>query len=166
MGGLLSTPGSDRPSEVLNFILREMFRRSDLMDIYSLADKSRCSHYIIAGADALESLFVKIRIHPEKKDGTYLFQSLHGLKTGMPQNMKAKQREYCMELSFFFIRIFQIFGALSLSMFDSSLPLTDPTDDVLKERVKQGSFVNPNTFLGFTQAAQPGDFWTGFKKFV
>ena len=167
MGGLLSTPGSDRPSEVLNFILREMFRRSDLMDIYSLADKSRCSHYIIAGADALESLFVKIRIHPERgQDGTYLFQSLHGLKHGMPQNMKDKQREYCMELSFFFIRIFQIFGALSLSMFDSSLPLTDPTDEVLKERTKQGSFVNPNTFLGFTQAAQPEDFWTGFKKFV
>ena len=129
MGGFFSTPGSDKPSEVLNFILREMFRRSDLTDIYSLADKSRCSSYVIAGADALESLFVKIRMYPDKgEEGTYLFQRVDGLKSGMPQNMKAKQREYCMELSFFFIRIFQIFGALSLSMFDSSLPLTDPKD--------------------------------------
>jgi hypothetical protein len=165
MGGILSAPESKNPAAVLNFILREMFQRADMVDIYSLADKTRCSRYILTGADALESLFVKIRIQPARdKDGILYFQSLDGLMKGMPQDLKDKRRQYCLELSFFFIRIFQIFGALSLSMFDSSLPLADPTDEVLTkdQQKKQGLFLKPGEFYGFSQAAARGGIFSFF----
>ena len=129
MGSFFSTPvlSDIQTPTVLNFILQEMFRRSDLVDIYSLADSKRCSRYIVAGADALQKLFVKIRVNPMKGPaGDLYFQSLDGLVSSMPANLKAQQRANCLELSFFFIRIFQIFGAVTISMFDNTIPLVDP----------------------------------------
>jgi len=153
MGGSVSTPVDTATPDILNFILREMFRRADLVDIYSLADPNRCSRYVIAGADALESLFVKVRINPQKKekDGTLYFQSLDGLLTGMPQDLKNRRRQYCLELAFFFVRIFQIYGAIFLSIYDSRMPSAEPVDDVPPESQKgrQGVFVSPQDFYGF-----------------
>ena len=129
MGGFVSTPvlNNIETPNVLNFILQEMFRRSDLVDIYSLADSKRCSRYIVASADALQKLFVKIRVNPVKgSNGILYFQSMDGLLGGMPADLKAQQRANCLELSFFFIRIFQIFGAVAISMFDNTIPSVDP----------------------------------------
>ena len=72
MGGVQSAPSKDEMPKVLNFILQEMFRRTDLADIYSLADPERCKRYIVVATDALESLFIKMAIRPEKKDGMLL----------------------------------------------------------------------------------------------
>ena len=167
MGGFISTPVDTATPEILNFILREMFRRADLVDIYSLADPNRCSRYVVAGADALESLFIKVRINPQKKekDGTLYFQSLDGLLTGMPQELKNRRRQYCLELAFFFVRIFQIYGAIFLSIYDSKMPSAQPVDDVPPESQKgrQGIFVNPQDFYGFKAKKQEGFFsWLGF----
>ena len=151
MGGTFSTPVNLDTPTVLNFILTEMFRRSDLVDIYSLADSARCSRYVVAGSGALEKLFVKLRIYPTKgADGIIYFQSLDGLAKAMPKNIKDKQRENCIELSFFFIRIFQIFGAVALSMFDNSIPLADPVPAVAtdKSRSKQSVFLSQKDFGG------------------
>jgi hypothetical protein len=164
MGGTFSTPVNLETPTVLNFILTEMFRRSDLVDIYSLADSARCSRYVVAGGDALEKLFVKLRIYPIKgKDGIIYFQSLDGLAKAMPKNIKDKQRENCIELSFFFIRIFQIFGAVALSMFDNSIPLTDPVPviPVDKTRGKQSIFLSQSNFGG-VPVPQKSKSWFGF----
>jgi hypothetical protein len=139
-----------------------MFRRTDLADIYSLADPDRCKRYVIVATDALESLFIKMRVYPNKsKDGTLYLQSLDGILKSMPPDIRAKQREYCVELAFFFIRIFQIFGALFLSMYDSRLPDTDPSDDIGRESSAKGvAFLNPKDFLGFSNPPQQSS-WFG-----
>ena len=51
MGGFVSTPvlNDIQTPTVLNFILQEMFRRSDLVDIYSISDPKRCDKYIVTG---------------------------------------------------------------------------------------------------------------------
>jgi hypothetical protein len=159
MGGVQSAPSKTEMPQVLNFILQEMFRRTDLADIYSLADPERCKRYIIVATDALESLFIKMSIRPDKKDGVLFFQSIEGLQRSMPQDVRDKQREYCIELAFFFIRIFQIFGALFLSMYDSKLPITDPSDDI-RSVAKGVPFLNPKDFLGFSKPAQSSS-WFG-----
>jgi len=160
MGGIQSTPSSTDMPQVLNFILQEMFRRTDLADIYSLADPERCKRYIVVATDALESLFVKMSIRPEKKDGTLYFQSIDGIQRSMPVDIRAKQKEYCLELAFFFIRIFQIFGALFLSMYDSRLPITDPSDDI-RAVTKGVPFLNPKDFLGFSKPQSSSWFGAG-----
>jgi len=163
MGGAASLPTNTDLPQVLNFILQEMFRRTDLADIYSLADPDRCKRYIIVATDALESLFIKMRIQPTRaKDGTLYFQSIDGILKSMPPDIRAKQREYCVELAFFFIRIFQIFGALFLSMYDSRLPLTDPSDDIQRDSMQRGvSFLNPKDFLGFSNPPPQQSSWFG-----
>ena len=162
MGGSQSLPSQTDTPQVLNFILQEMFRRTDLADIYSLADPDRCKRYVIVATDALESLFIKMRVYPNKtKDGTLYLQSLDGILKSMPPDIRAKQREYCIELAFFFIRIFQIFGALFLSMYDSRLPDTDPSDDITRESPAKGvAFLNPKDFLGFSNPPQQSS-WFG-----
>jgi hypothetical protein len=166
MGGLVSIPVDTATPELLNFILREMFRRADLVDIYSLADPNRCSRYVVAGADALESLFVKVRVNPQKKDksGILYFQSIDGILTGMPQDLKNRRRQYCLELSFFFVRIFQIYGALFLSIYDSRMPSAEPVDNVPPESQKgrQGVFLNPQGFYGFNAKEQTPPQGKGF----
>lgn len=156
MGGVQSLPTTKDTPQVLNFILKEMFMRTDLADIYSLADPERCKRYVIVAADALEGLFLKMRVYPEKgKDGTLYLQSIDGILKSMPADIRAKQRSYCLELAFFFIRIFQIFGALFLSMYDSRLPLADPSDEVAGESIKKGvAFLNPKDFLGYPPKQQ------------
>jgi len=139
-----------------------MFRRTDLADIYSLADPDRCKRYIIVATDALESLFIKMKVYPDKgKDGTLYLQSIDGILKSMPPDVRAKQREYCLELAFFFIRIFQIFGALFLSMYDSRLPVTDPSDDIKRDPMQKGvAFLDPKNFLGFSNPPQQSS-WFG-----
>lgn len=136
---------------ILNFILREMFRRADLMDLYSLADPSRCSKYIVVATNALETLFVRLQIYPERgKDGLLYFQSIDGIAKSMPKEIRDKQRAHCVELAFFFIRIFQIFGALTLSMLDTQLPVADPYDDIPTDAAARGraQFLRPQDFAG------------------
>jgi hypothetical protein len=151
MGGEFSAPINRDTPAILQFILKEMFRRTDLADIYSLADPDRCKRYIIVATDALESLFLKMRLRPGKgPDGKLYIQSIEGLVQSIPADQKAKQREYCLELAFFFIRIFQIFGALFLSIYDSRLPSSNPTGEEVR-REERRPYINPKRFLGFGQ---------------
>ena len=152
MGSALSTPVERDTPGILQFILKEMFRRTDLADIYSLADPDRCKRYIIVATDAIESLFLKMNLRPGKKpDGTLYIQSIEGLVKSIPPEERAKQREYCGELAFFFIRIFQIFGALFLSMYDSRIPSTNPSGELKNTRIEDRPFINPKNLLGFGQ---------------
>ena len=67
MGGTFSAPATGtQTQDILNFILKEMFSRADLVDMYSLADSARCKKFIVVAADALENLFVKIRLYPQR----------------------------------------------------------------------------------------------------
>jgi hypothetical protein len=151
MGNQLTVPKGRDTSGTLQFILQEMFRRTDLADIYSLADPERCKRYIIVATDALEALFLKMNLEPkESPDGTLYIQSIEGLVRSIPPEQRAKQRKNCEKLAFFFIRIFQIFGAVFLSMYDSRLPSTDPGfQDLRGYKGKQGiPFVQPGDFFG------------------
>jgi len=136
MGGTfsaLTTPIKDR--EFLELILKEMFRRADFADLYSLADPAQCQSYVIVGANALESMFFKLRIYPQKReDGTLYFQKISGLQGRLPSDVRSIQQQHCKELAFFFVRIFQIFGALFLSVYDSEFPNVDPPDTTVAQQ--------------------------------
>ena len=68
MGGAISalsgTPNSNEVNTMLNVILREMFQRADLVDLYSLADPDKCSKYLVVAADAMKQLFKRINLEP------------------------------------------------------------------------------------------------------
>jgi hypothetical protein len=131
MGGVLSSGRADT-KEILNTILRGMFSRADLIDLYSISDPSKCSKYIVATSGALEKMFAKVNLYPSKgDDGVLFFQKLEGIEKTNPN--KAAQDSYCKELSFFFIRIFQIYGAIVLTHLDQDIPASYP-DSGFRER--------------------------------
>ena len=135
---------------MLDTILQEMFKRADFIDLYSLADPERCSRYIVVAESALQKLFVKVQLEPRQgADGTFMVQKLEGLQKKNP--LGPKQTEYCRILAFYFIRIFQIYAALALSVLDSDLPQEDihairHTDEAARE---DSLLLKPNTLPGF-----------------
>jgi hypothetical protein len=154
------------PRVILDFILREMFSRADLTDIYSLADPNKCSKYIVIASDALEKMFVKLNLYPNKaKDGTLYFQSVDGLTkgtSGAAKEIRLLQRKYCLELAFFFIRIFQTFAALTLSVFDTELPIVDPIEETTAAGPqRRATFIEPGAFLGLAQKPGASRGWFG-----
>jgi len=158
MGAGLSTGGTStvEVKNILNTILRDMFNRTDLVDLYSLADPDQCSKYIVVGAKSLEKLFVSINLEPRLgKDGQVFFQKLDGLRKASP--LRGEQENTCKMLAFFFIRIFRIYGALALSIIDSELPSVDPFMVTKGQPVSRG-FLNPPALQGFQQKKS----WFGF----
>jgi hypothetical protein len=163
MGGAISalsgTPNASEVNTMLNVILREMFQRADLVDLYSLADPDQCSKYLVVAADAMKQLFKRINLEPRiGEKGVLYFQKIDALKKANPLGSDQTEKT-CRQLSFFFIRIFHIYGALTLSIMDSELPKYD--DDRLMDR---GQVVRPNSsrvLRGFEQANTSGRGWLG-----
>ena len=152
MGAGLSTGGTStvEVKNILNTILRDMFNRTDLVDMYSLADPEQCSKYIVVGAKSLQKLFVSINLEPRLgADGQVFFQKLDGLRKANP--LRGEQDNTCKMLAFFFIRIFRIYGALALSIIDSELPSVDPFAATRKDAPKRTGLLNPPQLQGFQQ---------------
>ena len=162
MGGIFSSqPPPTEVKTILNTILREMFRRADLIDLYSLADPDRCSKYIVVGADSLKKLFMSINLEPNQtKDGTIYFQKIEGIQKANP--MGGEQTQVCKYLAFYFIRIFQVYAALTLSVLDSELPQVDPAPPPPAVKDARGVMIHtPPSLLGFTPPPVKKGWWGG-----
>jgi hypothetical protein len=149
-----STPGTPETKQILNTILKRLITEVDMRDMYSLADPKMCKEYIVVATSALTKLFATIRID-KGPDGTLLFQKIKGIQEKNPDPQLQQQR--CKELAFFFIRIFQIYAAISLSIMDSELPASDPIDIMKpKEMRRKGVvFIRPEEgFKGFPQKSR------------
>lgn len=139
MGGSQSIPTGDLTTKnVLNFILREMLVRTDLIDLYSLADPEKCKNYIILSQKAIDTLLTKINLTPLEKGSALYIQTLDGLKRLSGQDLEVHKTN-CNKIAFFFIRIFQTFGALTLSVMDDTLPATDPVKQEVRPRGERGA---------------------------
>lgn len=124
----MSVQGSPMPNEIRNMldvIMKEMFRRADLVDLYSLADPERCSNYLVVAASAIKDIFTRVHLEPRLGEkGDIFFQRITDLKRKNPMG-EAETTKACKQLSFFFIRIFHIYAACTLSIIDSDLPTSD-----------------------------------------
>jgi hypothetical protein len=151
MGGSISSLNGSDVKGILNTILKQLLSRTDLVDLYSLSDPERCSKYIVVGAKALEKLFLRINLEPRKgPNGKIYFQKIERVVKANP--LGEEQLETCKALSFFFILILRIFAAVTLSILDSELPLSDPVEKIEKEDRRVGiARQNPPDLEGFKQ---------------
>lgn len=137
MGAELSVPLSRMPDnttifqktsntiEAMNRILDFLLINSDVKDMISLGDESKCKNWLILGENKIREVFDKIQISPQRgKDGILYIKKLDVLTKGQD----ASAQNGCRLLAFFFIRLFQIVGALSLSIIDTKLPDNDYTE--------------------------------------
>ena len=165
MGLTFSGPETKlQDKEIMDNVLSQLFSKVDYVDLYALADPNKCRDYVIVGGKSLEDIFFKMNLYPAKaKDGSLYFQKITRLQGKLPADAHAAQQQNCKELAFFFVRIFQIFGALYLSLYDSDFPKADPEDERslgIRSR-KDGPLLAADVF-GKVAAKQPSSSWFGF----
>lgn len=147
---------------IIDFILQN----ADIRDTISLATTKGCSQWLILAKSEIENLLTEIEVEPTLGNGGILY--LEKINKFIPpknsgeltREQKKKQREnpsvkeqYCTVIAFFSIRLFQVVGALALSVLDSDIPINNygingrPT--TTQTRVKQDRSVNG--IFGFRQ---------------
>jgi hypothetical protein len=107
--------------DIVNMVFDYMVRKTTLRELYALANPEECKKYIFLTADALDVLFKRIDLEPrEKQKGTIYFQKVEELtKPHTSDDPRGKQRKViCLKLAFLYVRIFQIFASLALSVLD------------------------------------------------
>jgi hypothetical protein len=157
-GGVFGTSLNKNTRQILDMILRRLVTETDMRDMYGLADPEICKKFVVFGAEAFNKLFLQVRLN-KNKDGTLFFQQLKGLGELNPD--PETQKKNCLQLANFFVSIFKIYAAITLSILDSEFPTTEVTDYRITRRATQRGvqFYDPQTgFKGFSRQP-PGYMW-------
>jgi len=102
-------------------IFRFMITQMNFEEYLGLANPDQCKKYVILISDSLQKYFFKIKVTPEKdKNGFIYFRKLDDVRGATPQSA-----QYCMVMALYFVRIFQIYGALALSILDTDTSVYD-----------------------------------------
>ena len=115
---------------LMNRILEFILKNADISDMVSLSTDDGCKKWIIVAESKLDTLFDRIRIQPDiGKDGVLYLKPLKDFDKKMKQTVPGEvpHVQYCKVLAFFFVRLFQVVGALALSVIDTELPQSDYT---------------------------------------
>jgi len=98
-----------------------MAGQMNMKDMLVMAQPGKCSEMIFLTAKALQTSFKKYKINPVRgDDGFVYFQKLDDIKGRCKGEIKDDSTTYlvCVTIAMFYIRIFQIYGALSLTILD------------------------------------------------
>jgi hypothetical protein len=121
---LQKTAGSQR---IVNEMFQEMITRLTPEDFLKLGNPQTCNKFIFMMADTLHAMFTALRIRPKQQGdyGVILFEDAEALRKPTPESKKL-----CLYIAYFYIRIFQIFGALALTVLDD--PSAGPVLDITR----------------------------------
>jgi len=103
-----------------NKIFKVMLDKITPTDILELSDSAKCSKYVFLMAQSIGKIFDDLRILPKKDSttGIVYYQQVDTLVKPKDESDKKRARELCLIIAYFNIRLFQIFGALTLSIID------------------------------------------------
>lgn len=105
-------------SQLYSFIFQFMLEKLKIEDLTQLHNGQKCGEYIVFMGNVLMDVFYKLQIEPARSEkGTIYFKKADELKKAMPDGVKLA---YCQQIAFFYIRIFQIYAALALSVLDEA----------------------------------------------
>ncbi len=114
------------PRFIMNKILNYMLKELSIRDIYSLSNPNECKRYVLVLANNIYKRFYELGISVYKgKRDVLLFRSVKDLATNPSESDKVEQQGLCLILAYFYVRIFQIYGAISLSLMDDINIISD-----------------------------------------
>ena len=149
--------------EFTNKIFKIMIDRLTPADILELSDSGKCSKYVFLMAQSIGKIFDDLRIIPKKDaaSGVVYYQKIDQLIKPTDEGNKRKTRELCLIIAYFNIRLFQIFGALALSIIDdpsAGAVLGSLYSGAMKDRMYTFEQKEPAKMSGFWGApvARPG----------
>ena len=104
-------------------IFRFMQRELNINDFYKLSTPNECDKYIVVMTDFLDALFSRLQLVPIKnKAGFLYFRKIDDFRRD--EKIKVERQAGCLLLSYFYIRILQIYGALALTVADEAQQFT------------------------------------------
>ena len=104
--------------DVVDVLFKYMINELKINDFYKLTSPEECAKYVAFLGSRLEPLFYDLKVMPSKgKDGTIYFQKLDQLQK-FTEADKADRKSTCLFIAYFYIRVFQIYGALALTLID------------------------------------------------
>lgn len=103
---------------VMNYILEYMIKEVTVKDFLALSNPNECKKYVLFMANTIYKYFYELQIEPIKdKKGVIAFRSIKDL-AGSTQERDQEKQSLCLVLAYYYARIFQIYGALALTLID------------------------------------------------
>ena len=103
---------------VLNLALNYMIKELNIRDFYKLSNPRECSKYVLFLANKLSESFYTLDLVPSFKNGGRVYFRPIKQLTEPSDEEKTERQSLCLFLSYFFVRIFQISSALTLTLRD------------------------------------------------
>ena len=143
---------------LMNRIIDFILKNADIADMVSLSSEEGCKKWIVVAESRLDTLFDRFRIQPDiGKDGILYLKRIDVVKkelekTDSTGKKSLEHKQSCQVLAFFFVRLFQVVGALALSVIDTELP----RDDYIEGKTAAVPYVR--TGVPFLQKLPPKTF--------
>jgi hypothetical protein len=126
MGATVSSPKSltrrqllemtQRPRDFVNQLFQIMIAQLTPKELLDLGNRAKCKDYVFVMADAIYKTFDAIKVKPTKdKTGVLFYKKITDVTKGVGGQ---QTYEHCLSLAYFYVRIFQIFGALAITVSD------------------------------------------------
>ena len=109
---------------VMDNLLNYMLKQLSVRDLLHISKESECKKYVLFKANAIYQYFYELRIFPTKDaKGLLTFRKIDDLVN--PKGDQEKERQsLCLIVAYFYTRIFQIYGALALTLIDDMNAMT------------------------------------------
>ena len=106
--------------KVCDQILEYMLKEINIKDFYLLATKRECSRYVIFLANQMDRTFRSLRFAPARgQAGVIYFQPIDILQKPTTEQ-QAERQSLCLFLAYFYVRLFQIYGSLAITLIDDA----------------------------------------------
>jgi hypothetical protein len=104
---------------LMNILLEYMLKELSVRDFLLLSNPEQCKKYILFFANNLHKYFYELQIVPtQTKDGIIAFRKSDDLTNPPGKKIDEERQGLCLILAYFYTRIFQIYGALALTLID------------------------------------------------
>ena len=112
---------TSRPAYIMNRIFKYITEEFTEKDLFRLQDEATCRDFLILGADSLKHFFTEIQLQPRSdKTGKIYFAKVSDITNPKDEEDKQIVRNNCLALSYFYVRLLQIYVALGLTLIDNA----------------------------------------------
>ena len=128
MGGAVSDEAKRKMAEktytteeTMNIILQTLLKEISTSDLVALSNPTVCSKYVLFMANDLYKHFSVLQFFPQHTSSTssyIVFRKVDDLIKPPDTKMVEERQSLCLVLGYYYTRIFQIYGALALTLID------------------------------------------------
>jgi hypothetical protein len=122
MGASPSLPNYKQGTKpILDAILTYMMNDLSIRDFIELSSEEKCKKYILFMANNMHTQFYEMKLFPyTNPQGVLMFRKYEDIINPSTEKERNDRKSLCLVLSYFYTRIFQIYGAMALTLIDDA----------------------------------------------